>query len=108
MDIEQEKASIEQATAISRLMADVLQRHDSENKRLWIAVIVSICVNVIMAFCMVFYATNMQKSMNDAVYQALSSVGEVTTTTTMSADGENATINNVDGEQTNNYESSGK
>lgn len=75
----------------------------------------------IMTFCMVWVSLNSQQianqaakeamvasqeTINNAVLKALETVGEMeviseTTTTTHTAEGDNATINNVEGEQYN-------
>lgn len=102
-----EKQVILQAAETSRIVADMMQHYERENKRLWAAVLASIIAIVIMASCMIWAVMNAQRVANEAVLNALNTVAEMevvtetTTTTTQSVEGDSATINNVDGEQYN-------
>lgn len=107
--LEKDKDALKQASETSRIMADMMQYHERENKRLWCAVVALAAAFAIMAGCMVWAVVNAQKVANDAVKTALDSAAEIgvtqeettTTTTTQTVDGENAAINNVDGDQYN-------
>ena len=60
----------------------------------------------VMVGCCIWAVVNAQTIANDAVLQALKTVGEMEvvheeSTTTQTVDGDSATINNVDGEQYN-------
>lgn len=107
-DTENEKQALQRSVEMSRLMADVLEHHERENKRLWKALIACIIVLAMMACCMVYGITHAQEIVDDALWKALNSVGEVTVTeTTQSVEGDSATINNVDGEQYNDNAQNG-
>lgn len=108
--LEKDKDALKQASETSRIMADMMQYHERENKRLWCAVVALAAAFAIMAGCMVWVVVNAQKVANEAMMNALNTVAEIgvtqeetttTTTTTQTVDGENATINNVDGDQYN-------
>lgn len=109
-----EKEIVEKGVEISRLMSDMLQQHERENKRLWTAVIVLALAFCVMAGCMVWTVQNAQRVANEAMLNALNTVAEIgvteettTTTTTQTVDGDSATINNVKGEQYNDNASKG-
>lgn len=72
-----EKQIVEQSAAVSRMMADVLQQHERENKRLWTAVIVLALAFCVMAGCMVWAAQNAQRVATEAATQAISESQEV-------------------------------
>lgn len=106
--IEEEKKALEHSVEVSRLLSDLLEYHERENKRLWKALIACIVVLAMMACCMVYGITHAQEIVDDALWKALNSVGEVTVTeTTQSVEGDSATINNVDGEQYNDNAQNG-
>lgn len=98
---------LEKATESARLMSDMVQAYDRQNRRLWVAVLALAASVIIMAGCMVWAVQNAQKLANEAVWNALNQVAEIgvtqetTTTTTQSVEGDAATINNVEGEQYN-------
>lgn len=99
-----EKNMSEEIKAI-RIVSDMTQSYDRHLKRMWAAVIaLALCV-VVMAGCMVYAVSNVQKIANEAMLNALNSVAEIgvtqetTTTTTQTVEGDSATINNVEGEQ---------
>lgn len=87
-DFENEKEALKHSVEVSRIMSEVLEHHERENKRLWRAFIVSLICNVIIAACMIWAVTNGQSIANEAIYQALDAVAEIgvvseeTTTTT--------------------------
>lgn len=119
MDIEQERDTLNHAVETARLNAEILQRQDKENKRLWIANVVSWVVVACLLVCMAYQNANMDKAVskalveaqetfNQAMAEALNTVAEMevvgettTTTTTQTIEGDSAVINNVDGEQYN-------
>lgn len=109
-----EKEIVEKGVEISRLMADMLQQHERENKRLWTAVIVLALAFCVMAGCMVWTVQNAQRVateaatqaikesqevMNEAMLTALDTIAEIgvteETTTTVTQDTREGTGNNV-------------
>lgn len=92
---------VDETTAI-RAAAEVAQKY----KLLVRAVIALAFGFFIMVGCCIWAVVNAQTIANDAVLQALKTVGEMEvvheeSTTTQTVDGDSATINNVDGEQYN-------
>lgn len=94
---------IAEATKESRLMGDMVQAYDRQNRRLWVAVLALAGTLVITAGCMVWAVTNAQRIANEAMLNALNSVAEIgvteettTTTTTQEIEGDSAIINNAD------------
>ena len=101
-----EKEAVTGATKEARLMADMVQAYDRQNKRLWVCLMALCAAFVIFAGCVLWAIQNAQSVANEAVLNALETVAEmdVTTesvTTTQTVEGDSATINNVDGEQYN-------
>lgn len=103
-----EKEAVTGAAKESRLMADMVQAYDQQNKRLWVCLMALCAAFVIFAGCVVWAIKNAQSVANEAVLNALETVAEMevttettTTTTTQTVEGDSATINNVDGEQYN-------
>ena len=102
-----EKEAVTGAAKESRLMADMVQAYDRQNKRLWVCLMALCAAFVIFAGCVVWPLPNAQSVANEAVLNALETVAEMevvtetTTTTTQTVEGDSATINNVDGEQYN-------
>lgn len=98
---------VKDAAEAGRLMADMVQAYDRQNRRLWVAVLALAAALLVSAGCMIWAVNNAQKIANEAMLNALNSVSEIgvtqetTTTTTQTVDGDSATINNVDGEQYN-------
>ena len=107
--LENEKEALKYATALARAQADAVERQNRENRNLYRVIIAQFVFIAIMLCCMVWTIVNAQKVANEAVKSALDSVAEIgvtqeqttTTTNTQTVDGENATINNVDGYQYN-------
>lgn len=92
---------VEETTAI-KAAAEVAQKY----RILCRAVIALAFGFFIMVGCCIWAVVNAQTIANDAVLQALKTVGEMEvvheeSTTTQTVDGDSATINNVDGEQYN-------
>ena len=68
---------IAEATKGSRLMGDMLQAYDRQNRRLWVAVLALAGTLVITAGCMVWAVLNAQNLANEAMLNALNSVAEI-------------------------------
>lgn len=88
-----ESEAIDGATKEARLMSDMVQAYDRQNRRLWVAVLALAGSLVITAGCMVWAVTNAQRIANEAMLNALNSVAEIgvteettTTTTTVNQD----------------------
>lgn len=101
-----EKEAVTGATKEARLMADMVQAYDRQNKRLWVCLMALCAAFAIFAGCVVWAIQNAQSIANEAVLNALETVAEMdvtteTVTTTQTVEGDSATINNVDGEQYN-------
>ena len=99
---------IEKSVEINRIMSDVLQQHEKENKRLWLGFIAQTIYNLVITIILLWAASHMQETMNEAVLNSLNSVAELgvtQTTTTQTVEGDSATINNVEGEQYNDNSS---
>lgn len=96
-----------EAAKSSRIMSDMVQAYDRQNRRLWVTVLALAACLMITAGCMIWAVSNAQRLANEAMLNALNSVAEIgvtqetTTTTTQTMEGDAATINNVDGEQYN-------
>lgn len=109
-DFENEKEALKHSVEVSRIMSEVLEHHERENKRLWRAFIVSLICNVVIAACMIWAVTNGQNIANEAMAQALDAVAEIgviseettTTTTEVTQDTGEGGGNNVyqDGDNT--------
>lgn len=101
--LEKDKEALKQASESARIMADMMQCHERENKRLWCAVLALAAAFAIMAGCMVWAVANAQKVANEAMKSALDSVAEIGVTqeetTTQTVEGDSAEINNVQGDQ---------
>lgn len=98
---------VEETTAI-KAAAEVAQKY----RILCRAVIALAFGFFIMVGCCIWAVVNAQTIANDAVLQALKTVGEMEvvheeSTTTQTVDGDSATINNVDGEQYNDNAQNG-
>lgn len=121
----EEKEIVEQGVAVSRLMADMLQQHERENKRLWAAVIVLALAFCVMAGCMLWTVQNAQRVateaatqairesqevMNEAMLTALDTIAEIGVTeeiTTVTQDTGEGTGNNVYQQEGGTYNESG-
>lgn len=98
---------VDETTAI-RAAAEVAQKY----RILCRAVIALAFGFFIMVGCCIWATVNAQTIANDAVLQALKTVGEMEvvheeSTTTQTVDGDSATINNVEGEQYNDNAQNG-
>ena len=72
-----ESETIDGATKEARLMSDMVQAYDRQNRRLWVAVLALAGTLVITAGCMVWAVTNAQRIANEAMLNALNSVAEI-------------------------------
>lgn len=94
-----EAEDIAGATKEARLMSDMVQAYDRQNRRLWVAVLALAGTLVITAGCMVWAVTNAQRIANEAMLNALNSVAEIgvteETTTTVTQDTGEGSGNNV-------------
>lgn len=102
----EEKKDVDSAAASARIMADMVEKYDRQNKRLWVTVLALAGAFLISASCAVWAVVNAQRIANEAMLEALNSVAEIgvteeTTTTTQTVDGDSAIINNSDFEQYN-------
>lgn len=80
-ETEKEKAALQHSVEVSRILSDVLEHHERENKRLWRALIISLVANVIIAACMIWGVQNAQVIANNAMENALEAVAEIGVTT---------------------------
>lgn len=96
------KPNLEQETRAIRGAAEMAQKY-----RILVRAVIALAFGFfIMVGCCIWAVVNAQTIANDAVLQALKTVGEMEvvheeSTTTQTVDGDSATINNVDGEQYN-------
>lgn len=66
-----------EAAQTGRIVADMVQAYERQNRRLWAAVIALALSVVVMAGCALWTVTNSQRIMNDAMYDALQAVAEL-------------------------------
>lgn len=96
-----EKHSVERAASDARLMADIVQKYENQNNRLFAVLLASVCSLLVLAGCMVWAIINAQTIANDALLNALNTVAEIgvteetTTTTTITQDTGEGSGNNV-------------
>lgn len=95
-----EKEAVTGATKEARLMADMVQAYDRQNKRLWVCLMALCAAFIIFAGCVVWALQNAQTVANEAVLNALETVAEMevateTTTTTIEQDAGEGNENNV-------------
>lgn len=103
-----EADSVKQAMLLARVSNDASEKADRQNKRLWIALGVSVLVNligIILAVCLTIYMqAHAQEMLNRGLETALQTIAEIqidstaATTTEQTVEGDNAEINNVDGD----------
>lgn len=102
-----EKEMVKSAVGVSRVMADAMEKYDKQNKRLWTALIACIVTIALMTGVVVYAILHGQEILTKSIENALNNIAEIgvtettTTTTTQTAEGDSATINNVEGEQYN-------
>lgn len=68
---------VKNAAEAGRLMADMVQAYDRQNRRLWVAVLALAAALLVSAGCMIWAVTNAQKIANEAMLNALNSVAEI-------------------------------
>lgn len=108
LDKETIKAQVEQA----RKIADALEKHERENKRLWIALLCAIAALLLMAGSAVYAVSHAQAIANEAMLNALNTVAEIgataeTSTTTVTQDTGEGSGNNVYLQENGTYNESG-
>lgn len=107
-----EKKGIERAAESSRLMGDMVQTYDRQNKRLWVALLACVACLVIMSGCMIWTVQNAQRIANEAMANALEAVAEIgvtheETTTTVTQDTGEGIGNNVYLQENGTYNEAG-
>lgn len=114
--LEFEKDTIKQQVEQARIIADALERHEKENKRLWVALLCCIAALMLMAGSAVYAVTHAQRIANEAMLNALNSVAEIgvtqettttTETTTVTQDTGEGSGNNVYLQENGTYNESG-
>lgn len=109
LDKETIKAQVEQA----RKIADALEKHERENKRLWIALLCCIAALMLMAGSAVYAVSHAKAIANEAMLNALNTVAEIgvtqetTTSTTVSQDTGEGSGNNVYLQENGTYNEGG-
>ena len=68
---------VKDAAEAGRLMADMVQAYDRQNRRLWVAVLALAAALLVSAGCMIWAVTNAQKIANEAMLNALNSVAAI-------------------------------
>lgn len=66
-----------EAAKSSRIMSDMVQAYDRQNRRLWVAVLALAACLMITAGCMIWAVSNAQRLANEAMLNALNSVAEI-------------------------------
>lgn len=107
---------VKDAAEAGRLMADMVQAYDRQNRRLWAVVLALVAALLVPAGCMIWAVNNAQKITNEAVLEALCTVSEMevvsetTTTTEITQDTGKGSGNNVylDGDSTTYNEAAGE
>lgn len=110
--LEFEKDTIKKQVEQARIIADALERHEKENKRLWVALLCCIAALMLMAGSAVYAVSNAQRIANEAMLNALNSVAEIgatseTSTTTVTQDTGEGSGNNVYLQENGTYNESG-
>lgn len=77
----------DESLALAKISLELLKERNGYFKKLWIALIISILVNVALVFSFLWYESQWEYT--------------TTTTTTQEVEGENSSINNVQGNQYN-------
>lgn len=83
---------VQKATESARLMSDMVQTYDRQNRRLWIAVLSLAAALMVTAGCMIWTVCNAQRLANEAMLNALNTVAEMEVTS------ETTTVNQDTGE----------
>lgn len=100
MSCEACKSDVGEVAKSARLMSDMVQTYDRQNRRLWCAVLSLAGAVLIMCLCMIWAVSNAQRLANEAMLNALNSVAEIgvtqeTTTTEVTQDTGEGDGNNV-------------
>lgn len=115
-ELEFDKATVKKQVEQARKIADALEKHERENKRLWIALLCCIAALMLMAGSAVYAVSNAQRIANEAMLNALNSVAEIgvtqgttttTETTTVEQDTGEGSGNNVYLQENGTYNESG-
>lgn len=72
-----ELSATAEAAKSSRLMSDMVQAYDRQNRRLWLAVLALGACLMITAGCMIWAVSNAQRLANEAMLNALNSVADI-------------------------------
>lgn len=83
--------ALDQSIALNRIVMTMLQHQKESNKRMFIALLVSLVINVVIFCGFLYYESQWEYTTTE----------QVTTTTTQEVQGENSEINNVQGDQYN-------
>lgn len=86
--VKAEDGAVDQLSALVKITSRIISNRSKENLRIWIALLVSILVNLILVFSFLWY-----ESQWETTYTT-----ETITTTEQSVEGDSAEINNVDGD----------
>ena len=85
-DIQTQNDALDQSIALNRIVLSLLKGQKDANKKMFIALIVSLLINAIIICGFFIYESQWD------------TVSEYTTTTEQTVEGENATINNIEGD----------
>lgn len=113
MSCEACKSDVGEVAKSARLMSDMVQTYDRQNRRLWCAVLALAGSVLIMGLCMIWAVSNAQKLANEAVLNALNSgadIGvthETTATTEVTQDTGEGDGNNVYLQENGTYNEGG-
>jgi hypothetical protein len=84
--IRDEEQALDQSIALNRIVMTMLQHQKENNKRLFIALILSLCLNAAILCGFLWYESQWETE-------------TITTTTTQEVEGDSAEINNIEGNQ---------
>lgn len=85
-EVRDEKDALDQSIALNRIVMTMLQHQKESNKRMFIALIISLLINVCVVAGFLYY-------------ESLWKYETTTTTVTQEVEGEGSDINNVQGDQ---------
>lgn len=92
-DIRNEEEALDQSIALNRIVMAMLQQQKDSNKRMFVALIVSLVINVII-FCGFLYYESQWEISAETTYTTTEDIDQ-------NVEGEGSAINNVDGDQYN-------
>ena len=84
-----EEDALDQSIALNRIVMSLLKSQKESNKRLFIALILSIIINAVILAGFLYYESTWERTVTTTE----------TITTTQEVEGDNAEINNVEGNQ---------